>query len=54
MRYVITPFYRLMPRLNLFVEFEREQAYGNYKKIQHSLGESATENTLTVGFSILF
>lgn len=54
MRYLIKPFYRVMPGLNLFVEFEREQAYGNYKKIQHSLGESTTENTLTFGFSILF
>ncbi|QMT60880.1 multicopper oxidase domain-containing protein [Legionella sp. PC997] len=54
MRYVIRPYYRLTPGLNLTVEFEREQAYGSYKTILNSLGQEASENTLTFGLSMLF
>jgi hypothetical protein len=54
MRYIIRPYYRLMPGLNLAAEFEREQTHGAYKKIQRDAGESTSENTLTFGLSVLF
>jgi hypothetical protein len=54
MRYIIRPYYRLMPGLNLTVEFERDKSYGAFKKIQKNNGDSSSENSLTVGFSILF
>lgn len=54
MRYTIRPYYRLMPGLNVFAEFERDQYYGAYKNMQLITGQSATQNTLTFGLSMLF
>ena len=54
MRYIVRPYYRLMPGLNLVAEFEREEAYGAYRNIQRNAGESTSENSLTFGLSILF
>lgn len=54
MRYIIRPYYRLMPGLNVFAEYEREQDYGAFKKFQQQDDEPASDNTLTLGLSILF
>jgi uncharacterized protein involved in copper resistance len=54
MRYSIRPYYRLMPGLNIFAEYEHEEAHGSFKNLQHELGESTVERTLTFGLSILF
>lgn len=54
MRYIIRPYYRLAPGLNLVAEFEREESYGAFKNIQRNSGDSTSENTLTFGLSILF
>lgn len=54
LRYILRPYYRLMPGFFIFAEFEHEQAYGRLKKIRKTLKESTIENTLTFGFSILF
>lgn len=54
MRYILRPYYRLMPGFFIFAEFEHEQAYGRLKKIRKTLKESIIENTLTFGFSIIF
>jgi FtsP/CotA-like multicopper oxidase with cupredoxin domain len=54
MRYILRPYYRLMPALNIFVEYEHEQDYGVFRNIQRNAGESTVQNTLTFGFSILF
>ncbi len=54
MRYSFRPYYRLMPGLNIFAEYEHEQAYGTFETIQNNSGESTTENTLTFGLSMLF
>ncbi len=54
MRYTIRPYYRLMPGLNLFAEFEKDNAYGPYKNILINNNESSTQNTLTFGLSMLF
>ncbi|HHU0079792.1 TPA: multicopper oxidase domain-containing protein [Legionella pneumophila] len=54
MRYIVRPYYRLMPGLNFNVEFEHEEAYGAFKTILRNLGQHSSENTLTFGFSVLF
>jgi FtsP/CotA-like multicopper oxidase with cupredoxin domain len=54
MRYTIRPYYRFIPGLNVFAEFERDQYYGAYRNIQLNNNGSATENTLTFGLSMLF
>lgn len=54
MQYTLRPYYRVMPGLSLFTEFEHEQDYGVLKNIVRNTGESTTENTLTFGVSVLF
>lgn len=54
MQYTLRPYYRLMPGLNVFAEFERDQYYGSFKNIQVNLGNSSEENTFTLGLSVLF
>lgn len=54
MRYIIRPYYRLMPGLAVFIEYEHERFYGILKNIRRNLRESSKEDTLTFGFSILF
>ncbi|OGT38737.1 MAG: copper oxidase [Gammaproteobacteria bacterium RIFCSPHIGHO2_12_FULL_38_14] len=54
MQYTLRPYCRLMPGLNIFAEFERDQYYGSFKNIQRNIGNSTGENTLTFGLSILF
>jgi FtsP/CotA-like multicopper oxidase with cupredoxin domain len=54
MRYTIRPYYRLKPGLNIFTEYEHDDDYGAFKRIQRKQGESTTEDTLTLGLSILF
>lgn len=53
MRYVIRPYYRLMPGLNIYVEYEHEQNYGAYKRLQANEGEAATDNTLNFGLAMV-
>ena len=54
MRYIIRPYYRVMPGLNLYAEYEHEQYYGAFKKLQRNAGESASQNTLTFGLGFIF
>lgn len=54
MRYIVRPYYRLRPGLNLFAEYEHDQDYGAFKSIRRSKGEATTENTITFGLSVLF
>ena len=54
MRYTIRPYYRVMPGLNLFAEFERDQYYGAYKHMQLNSRQHTTKNTLTFGLAMLF
>ncbi|MEO8401702.1 MAG: multicopper oxidase domain-containing protein [Gammaproteobacteria bacterium] len=53
-RYSIRPYYRLMPGLNVFAEYEHQRNYGVFKKLQISDGESAVQNVLTFGLSLIF
>lgn len=54
MRYVIRPYYRLVPGLNIFLEYENEENYGAFKAMEIASGESATQNTVTLGFTMIF
>lgn len=54
MRYIIRPYYRLMPGLAVFMEYEHEQAYGSLKNILKNQGEATREDTLTFGVAVLF
>lgn len=54
MRYIVRPYYRLMPGVNIYAEYEHEQFYGVFKKFQRNAGESASENTLTFGLGLIF
>ncbi|HZW61675.1 MAG TPA: copper resistance system multicopper oxidase [Candidatus Babeliales bacterium] len=54
MRYIVRPYYRLMPGLNVFAEYENERYYGAFKNILRNEGEATGENTLSFGFSVLF
>jgi len=54
MRYIIAPYYRIKPGFNLVLEYEQERYYGVLKRLRHQEGESIRENTVTIGFSLLF
>ncbi|MCW8399420.1 multicopper oxidase domain-containing protein [Legionella sp. PATHC038] len=54
MRYIVRPYYRLMPGLNAFVEYENEQDYGAFKTIQQNNGDATSQNTVTFGLVALF
>lgn len=54
MQYTLRPYYRIIPGLSVFAEFEHDQYYGSFKNIQENLGNSSGENTLTFGLSIVF
>ncbi len=54
MRYIVRPYYRVMPGLTINLEFEHQQDYGSFNSLQKKFGESTNSNTLTVGFSALF
>lgn len=53
MRYIIRPYYRLIPGLNVFVEYENEHDYGVFKRLEQHSTVSSVENTVTVGLSVL-
>lgn len=54
MRYIIRPYYRLIPGLSIFAEYEHEQNYGVFRSMQIQSGESAIQNTVTFGLAWLF
>ncbi len=53
MRYIVRPYYRLAPGLNINVEYEHEQDYGAFKNIQIINGEAASQDTVTFGLTLL-
>ncbi len=54
MRYILRPYYRLMPALNVYAEYEHAQDYGAFKNFQSNSGEATIQNTVTFGLSVLF
>ena len=53
MRYIVRPYYRLMPGLDVFTEYEHQENYGAFKSISSNSGDPSSENSLTFGFSAL-
>jgi uncharacterized protein involved in copper resistance len=54
MRYIVRPYYRLMPGLNIFAEYEHEKDYGVFKQFEVSTNNPSLQNTLTLGLSMVF
>lgn len=54
MQYIIRPYYQINPSLALFTEYNHTRDYGALVNIHRNEGESVTENTLTLGISLLF
>lgn len=54
MRYIIRPYYRLIPGLDIFAEYEHTQDYGKFKEIEALNREAVRDDTLTFGLSFLF
>lgn len=54
MRYILAPFYRIRPGLNIVMEYEHERDHGVLKDLRQTEGESTTQDTLTFGFELLF
>lgn len=54
MRYIIRPYYRLMPGISTFFEFEHESDYGAFASALSNKGESTSQNTYTFGLAFLF
>lgn len=53
MQYTLRPFYRLMPGVNIFAEYEHDRAYGAFRNFQLRDGDSATDNILSFGISLV-
>lgn len=54
MRYTTRPYYRLMPGITVFTEYEHDQDYGVFKNLQRKEGGATREDTVTFGFTFLF
>lgn len=54
MQYVVRPFYRLSPAINIYAEYKHTDYIGNLKKIHRKIGESTKEDALNIGFSFMF
>ncbi len=54
MEYSLRPYYRLMPGLDIYAQYQHTNNYGVMKNILQSQDEPGYENTFTVGFSVLF
>ncbi len=54
MRYIVMPYYRLRPGLSVFFEYEHESDYSDFANFTRNNGESADQDTYTIGLSLLF
>lgn len=54
MRYTVRPYYRFIPGINLFVEYENEHDYGAFKTIEDTSTSPDISNTVSLGASFLF
>ena len=54
MRYIVRPYYRLMPGLSLFAEYEHEQDYGAFKNMQARTDQTGVADTISLGLAALF
>lgn len=53
-RFIARPYYRLMPAVSVFAEYEHEKDYGPFKVMQNQDGETGVQNTVTLGLSLVF
>jgi FtsP/CotA-like multicopper oxidase with cupredoxin domain len=53
MRYIVRPYYRLAPGLNIFFEYEHEQDYGSFKTMLINSNDPINQNTFSFGLSAL-
>lgn len=54
MRYTVRPYYRVKPGLNLFVQWEYDQNFGEFNQLCTSNNECTTGNVVTFGLSTIF
>lgn len=54
MRYTVRPYYRLIPGINLYVEYENEHDYGAFKTLEDTSTSPDISNTVSLGASFLF
>lgn len=54
MRYALRPYYSIIPGLSVFAEYEFQKNYGAFKKLEIKAGESAIQNTVTLGVMTVF
>lgn len=53
-RLKVRPYYRLTPHVSIYAEYELEDYYGVRRQLRLADGESAKQNTITLGLSFLF
>lgn len=54
MEYTLRPYYRLMPGLDIYAQYQHTNYYGATKTIFQSIDRAGYDNTYTMGFSVLF
>lgn len=54
MRYVVRPYYRVMPALSVGLEYEKVLTYGAYQRIQRATDGSTSETSLSLSLSLIF
>ncbi len=54
MRYTLTPYYRVAPGVNIYMEYEHQQNFGASLAIYRNDGIDTSSNTLTLGLALLF
>ncbi len=53
MQYTLRLYYRLTPGITVFTEFENQQYYGAFRKLNALSGEATHENIVTFGLTVL-
>ncbi len=54
LRYTLRPYYRLMPGVNLFAQWEYDQNFGEFNNLCTSDGECTSGSVVTFGISTIF
>lgn len=54
LRAAIRPYYRVIPGLQIFFQYEYQRNFGAFGRLQKDLGEQKVQNTVNLGFSFMF
>ncbi|WP_237760444.1 MULTISPECIES: multicopper oxidase domain-containing protein [Legionella] len=54
MRYTIRPYYRLIPGVSMYVEYENEHNYGAFRILEDESTTPDISNTVSLGLTLLF